>query len=129
MNAPTVKRWTKISLRTLHLVSVAGVGGGILFSIDKAVWLNYWWLALASGVLMMAIDIISNPVWLVQVRGLAIYLKLVLLGILGACPQWAGPILLTVIILSSVISHAPGNLRYYSIYHRKVISSSGDSKG
>jgi hypothetical protein len=108
---------------------VAGVGGGILFGIEKAVWMNYWWLALASGVLMMIIDIVSNPVWLVQVRGLAIYLKLVLLGILGVCPQWAGPILIIVIILSSVVSHAPGNLRYYSLYHKKVMSSSLDSKG
>ncbi len=129
MNGPTVKRWTKISLRSLHLVSVAGVGGGILFSLDKTVWVNYWWLALASGVLMMAIDIVSNPVWLVQVRGLVIYLKLVMLAVLGAFPQWAGMILLMIIILSSVISHAPGNLRYYSIYHKKVILSSFDSKG
>lgn len=129
MKGPTVKRWTKISLRTLHLVSVAGVGGGILFGLDKAVWVNYWWLALTSGVLLMAIDIVSNPVWLVQVRGLAIYLKLVLLGMMDVCPQWAGSILLIVIVLSAVISHAPGNLRYYSIYHKKVISSSNDSKG
>ena len=129
MKGPTVKRWTKISLRTLHLVSVAGVGGGILFGLDKAVWVNYWWLALTSGVLLMAIDIVSNPVWLVQVRGLVIYLKLVMLAVMGAFPQWAGMILLMVIILSSVISHAPGNLRYYSIYHKKVILSSNNSKG
>ena len=129
MKNPTIKRWTKISLRTLHLVSVAGVGGGILFGLDKAVWVNYWWLALASGVLMMAIDIVSNPVWLVQVRGLVIYLKLVMLAILGAYPQWGGTLLLMIIILSAVISHAPGKLRYYSVYHNKVISSSNDSKG
>jgi hypothetical protein len=129
MNGSTIKRWTKISLRSLHLVSVAGVGGGILFGLDKTVWVNYWWLALASGVLMMAIDIVSNPVWLVQVRGLVIYLKLVMLAVMGAFPQWAGMILLMVIILSSVISHAPGNLRYYSIYHKKVILSFNDSKG
>jgi len=129
MNGSTIKRWTKISLRSLHLVSVAGVGGGILFGLDKTVWVNYWWLALASGVLMMAIDIVSNPVWLVQVRGLVIYLKLVMLAVMGAFPQWAGMLLLMVIILSSVISHAPGNLRYYSIYHKKVILSSNDSKG
>ena len=129
MNGSTIKRWIKISLRSLHLVSVAGVGGGILFGLDKTVWVNYWWLALASGVLMMAIDIVSNPVWLVQVRGLVIYLKLVMLAVMGAFPQWAGMLLLMVIILSSVISHAPGNLRYYSIYHKKVILSSNDSKG
>ena len=129
MDTTTLKRWTKISLRTLHLVAVAGVGGGILFGIERDLWVNYWWLALASGVLLMAIDIVSNPVWLIQIRGLVIYLKLVLLAIMGAFPQWAGMIMLAVIILSSVISHAPGNLRYYSVYHRKVISSSSNSKG
>lgn len=129
MNTSTVKRWTKISLRTLHLLSVAGVGGGIFFGLEQAAWLNYWWLALVSGALMMLIDIISNPVWIVQVRGLAIFLKLILLVFLGNWPSLDGLILAVIIIISGVISHAPGNLRYYSIYHRKIISSSNDSKG
>lgn len=129
MNTSTVKRWTKISLRTLHLLSVAGVGGGIFFGLEQAAWLNYWWLALVSGALMMLIDIISNPVWIVQVRGLAIFLKLILLVFLGNWPSLDGLILAVIIIISGVISHAPGNLRYYSIYHRRVISSSNDSKG
>ena len=129
MNSPTVKRWTKISLRALHLVSLAGVGGGILFGLEKVTWINYWWLALASGVLLMAIDIVSNPVWLVQIRGLVIYLKLALLAMLGLLPQWDSTLLLVVVIMSAVISHAPGRLRYYSVYHKKVIASSSDSKG
>ncbi len=129
MNTTTTKRWTKISLRTLHLVAVAGVGGGILFGLEKDLWINYWWLALVSGVLMMAIDIISNPVWVVQVRGLVIFFKLILLALLGLNTSWDNILLLVIIILSGIISHASGNLRYYSIYHRKVLSSSKDSKG
>ena len=129
MNKLTVKRWTKISLRTLHLLAVAGVGGGILFGLEKDLWINYWWLALVSGVLMMAIDIVSNPVWIVQVRGLVIFLKLILLAFLGSNPSLDGLLLAVIIIMSGIISHAPGQLRYYSLYHRKVISSSNDSKG
>ena len=129
MKKLTVKRWTKISLRTLHLLAVAGVGGGILFGLEKDLWINYWWLALVSGVLMMAIDIVSNPVWMVQVRGLVIYLKLILLAFLGSNPSLDGLLLAVIIIMSGIISHAPGQLRYYSLYHRKVISSSKDSKG
>ena len=129
MKKLTVKRWTKISLRTLHLLAVAGVGGGILFGLEKDLWINYWWLALVSGVLMMAIDIVSNPVWMVQVRGLVIYLKLILLAFLGSNPSLDGLLLAVIIIMSGIISHAPGQLRYYSFYHRKVISSSNDSKG
>ena len=129
MNKLTIKRWTKISLRTLHLLAVAGVGGGILFALEKDLWINYWWLALVSGVLMMVIDIVSNPVWIVQVRGLVIFLKLILLAFIGSNPSLDGLLLAVIIIMSGIISHAPGQLRYYSLYHRKVISSSNDSKG
>jgi len=125
----TIKRWTKISLRTLHLLAIAGVGGGILFTLEKDLWINYWWLALASGALMMLMDIISNPVWFVQVRGIVIVLKLVLLALLGIFPGWDSFLLAVIIIISAVISHAPGRLRYYSLYHRRVISSDSDSKG
>ena len=129
MNKATIKRWTKISLRTLHLLAVAGVGGGILFGLEKELWINYWWLAMASGVLMMLLDIISNPVWMVQVRGVSIFIKLILLACLGSNPDWDGPLVVLIIIISSVISHAPGKLRYYSVYHRRVITSNNDTKG
>lgn len=129
MDKPTLKRWIKISLRTLHLVSVAGAGGGIIFAVEKELWINYWWLALLSGGLMMLIDIISNPVWLVQVRGLVMYIKLGLLLLLGGDPSNDALALMIIIVLSGFISHAPGKLRYYSVYHRKVITSAYDSKG
>lgn len=125
----TIKRWIKISMRTLHLLAVAGVGGGILFAIEKDQWINYWWLAVISGALMMCIDIVSNPVWLVQVRGLTIFLKLFLLALLGCWPAYDGILLAIIIIMSAIISHAPGKLRYYSFYHRKVLDSRSDTKG
>ena len=124
-----VKRWSKISLRTLHLVAVAGVGGGILFALEKDLWINYWWLALVSGVLMMLMDIVANPVWMVQVRGFVILVKLILLALLVSYPAWDSVLLFVIIIISGVISHAPGKLRYYSLYHHRVINSDSDAKG
>ena len=129
MQSTILKRWTKIGLRTLHLLSVAGVGGGVLFGLDKGLWAAYWWLALASGALLMLIDIVSNPVWVVQVRGIVIFVKLLLLLFLGNDPALDRWLLIAVIVMSAVISHAPGSLRYYSIYHRKTIASKYDSKG
>ena len=129
MNRESIKRWTKISLRTLHLLSVAGVGGGILFGLEKSLWLEYWWLAMVSGALMVLIDVISNPVWLVQIRGVTVLVKLVLLILMVKFPSWDSALLMLIIIMSSVISHAPGKLRYYSVYHKKVIISVNDTKG
>ena len=125
----SIKRWTKIGLRTLHLLAVAGVGGGVLFGLDPVVWLNYWWLALASGGLLILIDSVANPLWIVQVRGLVIVVKLLLLALLGRYPAFDGLLLVIVIIISTVIAHAPGKIRYYSVYHRREISSSKDTKG
>jgi len=129
MNRTDAKRWIKISLRTLHLLSVAGAGGGILFGLEKGLWAGYWWLALVSGSLLMLIDIVSNPVWVVQVRGIVIFAKLLLLLFLGSYPSMDRWLLMVVIVMSAVISHAPGKLRYYSVYHRKTITSKYDSKG
>ena len=129
MNRESIKRWTKISLRTLHILAVAGVGGGILFGLDKSLWLNYWWLMIASGGLLMLMDIIPNPVWLIQIRGLTVLLKLVLLVFLGSYPAWDSFLLAVIIIISGVIAHAPSKLRCYSVYHRKVMLSDCDTKG
>ena len=129
MNRTAIKRWTKISLRTLHLLAVTGVGGGIIFALERDLWLNYWWLAIVTGGLMMLMDMVSNPVWIAQVRGLVIILKLVLLAFLGSFPAWDIYLLVFIIIVSGVVSHAPGKLRYYSVYHRKVITSDADTKG
>jgi len=129
MDRMTIKRWTKISLRTLHLVSVAGVGGGVLFALEKDLWLHYWWLALVSGAFMMLMDITANTVWVVQVRGIAIIVKLMLLLLLGLNPGWDNFLLVMMIIISAVISHAPGKVRYYSLYHLRVINSDQDLKG
>ena len=129
MDKASAKRWTKISLRTLHLLAVAGVGGGILFGVERDLWINYWWLAMVSGIFMMLVDIISNPVWIVQVRGISIFLKLALLILLVVYPDWDRPLVVVIIIISGVISHAPSRLRYYSMYHGKVITSNRDTKG
>ena len=129
MNTQSIKRWTKISLRTLHLVAVAGVGGGILFGLERELWYAYWLLSVASGVLLVLIDALVNPVWWIQIRGLSVYIKLALLLCLWKLPDWDVVLLLAIIVLSAVISHAPSTLRYYSVYHKKVLYSNLDTKG
>jgi len=100
-----------------------------MFNLEKDLWANYWWLAVVSGVLMMLMDILSNPTWLIQTRGLVIMIKLILFAFLGIHPDWDNLLLAIIIVMSAVISHAPGALRYYSFYHRRGIRSDNDSKG
>ncbi|MDG9666309.1 hypothetical protein ONV78_01095 [Hahella sp. CR1] len=123
------KRWLKIALRTLHILSVAGVCGGIWFGHGQEEWRGFWMFALASGLAMLLLDLLSNWLWLVQVRGAVILSKFVLFSMLGVYPSADRWLLTAIIVASVVISHAPGSIRYYSLLHRRVMRSLSDMKG
>lgn len=116
------KRWCKIGLRTLHLFGIAGIGGAYLYQAPAADWQPFLWLTLISGVSMVLIELWSHCIWLLQVRGLAITLKLALLGLATLLPSAAEPwLLFAIITISGIISHAPSRQRYYSpFYGRKI---------
>lgn len=116
------QRWLNIALRTAHLVGISGVGGGFLFNLEFELWRYYLILTLVSGSLMMAIESWSNGVWLIQLRGFAIFLKLSLLAILliiGANSL----MMISVIVISGVIAHAPAKVRYYYIFKWRPLRS------
>lgn len=107
------QRGLNIALRSLHLIGVAGIGGGFLFTLDEAQWLPFWHLSLLTGIALTAIYIWTSALWLVQLKGLVIVFKLLLLWIAMLIPDWRGALFIMVIVLSAVIAHAPGTVRGY----------------
>lgn len=117
------KRWVKIALRTLHLFGITGVGGAFLYQAPLNDWRPFLWLTLASGTLMLLIELWSHCIWLLQLRGIAIGLKLVLLGLSVQLPPSFDPgLLFGVILISGVIAHAPSRQRYYSPFYGRRIT-------
>jgi len=101
-------------------MGIGGVAGGALFQLPIELWLNYLYITVLSGCSMVIIEIWSNGIWLIQLRGLATLLKLAVLSlalISGLQPY----MIFSAIILSGIFAHAPGKVRYYSIFHGKVI--------
>ena len=115
------QRWLRISLRTLHLIGVSGLGGAFLFEVDPSLWLPYWWLVMISGSLLMLIELWISGIWLLQLAGQAILLKLLLLAAIKWWPAADMVLFIVIIIISGVISHAPARWRHYSIWHRRVL--------
>lgn len=115
----TGMRWVNIALRTLHLVGVAGLGGAYLYAAPRPLWEPYLWLTLVSGLGLVAVSVYSNGIWLLQMRGVIILFKLGLLGIMLWWPAFSLELGVSVIVLSSIIAHAPASLRYYSPWHRR----------
>ncbi|WP_432696531.1 hypothetical protein ACQUQP_18650 [Marinobacterium sp. YM272] len=117
------KRYISLTLRGLHLVGVAGVAGLFLFQLPFEQWYLYGLLALVSGVLMMVMEIWGDGVWLFQLRGQAVLLKLVLLAAALIWPASATINFILIVLLSAFFSHAPGKIRYYSIWHGEVVKA------
>lgn len=114
-------RGLNIALRTLHLIGIAGIGGAYLYPVDHHAWQPYLWLTVLSGLGLVAVSLYGNGIWLIQLRGLVILLKLLLLSLLTFLPEVAFQGGIVVIVLSSVIAHAPGKWRYYSPWHRRCV--------
>ena len=116
------QRWVNILLRTLHLIGVAGLGGGFLYLALGEEWRGYLSLTLGSGLALSVIEAWSNGVrnWLLQLCGLAVLAKILLLGAMYWFPAARLPLFLLVIVISSVISHAPARVRHFSAWRDSV---------
>jgi hypothetical protein len=118
-------RWLNITLRSLHLVGMAGLAGGYLYQISAAALLPFWTITLYSGLAMVGLSIWSDGRWLLQLRGVVILGKLLLLWSLpwlaSHLEQGGGWGFVVMILLSSVIAHAPARVRYRFVVHLQGI--------
>ncbi len=112
-------RWVNICMRSIHLIGVAGIGGGFIFELETTQWQTFWHLALVSGVLLTLLYIWQSGMWLLQLKGQVIICKLLLLGLALALPEWRTELFIMVIIFSSIIAHAPGNVRGFLLFSRR----------
>ena len=107
------RRWLKIGLRTLHIVAFSALVGGVLLDGNTTrlgTWLQF---SMLTGAAMVAVELHRSLLWLRELRGLAILVKVAMLGIAFHEPRWTSALLIAVIVLSSVVSHMPGRYRYW----------------
>ncbi len=122
----SVRRLTKVMVRTIHLIGMAGMFGAAMYGASEP---TYFYLTMVSGIVLVGMEAWSGWIWFVQLRGLAVYVKLLLLLSLHFALQHTIVILILVIAISGFMSHAPGWIRYYSLLHRKVVYSQKDLLG
>lgn len=109
-----VVRWLNISLRSLHLIGIAGLAGGYLFGLLETQWAAYRHLTLASGALLAGVYLWPDRTWLLKLKGQAIVLKLALLALAFIEPRWRAALFVLVIVLSAVFAHAPDRVRSWA---------------
>ncbi|MBO1271220.1 hypothetical protein J3L11_06090 [Shewanella sp. 4t3-1-2LB] len=124
-----IKRITKTTLRGLHVLGIAGAGGGILLQIPDAQWLNYWIMTMITGCLLMLWEVVRDWRWLIQLKGVLTLLKIAILMCFTIVPEYKVELVTIIILLSVLVTHGPSSLRHYSIIHRRQIHSKEEIKG
>lgn len=122
--APRRFRWARpvqLVLRSLHIAAMALVVGGIPFGADFQALRGPILLTLVSGVLLFAVDLAKDLAILTQGSGVAVLLKLGLLGLGVLQPAARLPWYLAATLVASVGSHMPGTWRHFSFLTWKVL--------
>jgi len=70
-----------------------------------------------TGGAFAALECYHAPIWLVQLRGVATVVKLLLVACVALRWELRVLLLTAAIAIGSVASHMPGRLRYFSILH------------
>jgi hypothetical protein len=107
------KRWLNVALRGVHLGGLVLLGASLLGAGQTSLGAS---VTFVSGLLMFAIDTWANPPHLREVAGFGILVKLLLVGLMAWQPAWALPIFWLVLVISTLLSHAPGAFRHRQLF-------------
>ena len=121
-----VERTLRTTLRTLHVLAVGAYFGGHVFSVAPERLIPALVGVVVTGGLFALFETVCAPVWIVQIRGVATLVKLLLLAsvpLFWAQRLW---ILALIMAIGVVITHAPSQIRYYSVLHRRVVHTLGN---
>jgi len=120
---PHARAWN-VASRTIHLAAVSVLVGGHVFDAPPERLEPWLWLAVASGAVLIAIEVYGTFDWLAQGSGLFVLAKLALLLTIPFAWSWRVPILFAAVALAGVGSHMPGRYRHYSLIYRRNMKGS-----
>jgi hypothetical protein len=115
-------RWWNIAARTVHLAATGTLLGGHVFGVAPETLYPLLWTAIVTGGVMIAVEVIPTAHWAHQVCAIFVYVKLLILCLVPLLWPYRVPMLLAVLVLASVGSHAPRRVRHYSLWYRRVMA-------
>ena len=109
------ERWLRTMLRTVHIASMAVLLGGHFFDVPAAQLHGALIWTVASGVLMVLLEVYGTLNWLFEVRGLVTVLKVGLVCAVVVFWEQRVWLLMAALAIGSLSSHAKAEIRYFSI--------------
>lgn len=107
------KRWLNVLLRTVHVGGIVLLGAALLGAGNLTTGSL---VTLFSGLAMFAIDLWANPAHLRETAGFGVVIKLALVGLMAGLPDAAPALFWMILVVSTLLSHAPGGLRHRQLF-------------
>ena len=122
----SLERWLSVALRTAHLAGVVWVGAAVVAgqSVDPRATA----LMLASGVALLLAELRAGRMALLELAGAVVLLKLALMVWMALDARQAAWIFWTLLVVSSISSHAPKAWRHWPA-SRQTRASSASKPG
>ena len=118
-------RALRTSLRTAHVIAFSTYYGGHVYGVGAERLVPALVATIITGGAFLALELWSAPVWLVQIRGVATFVKLALIASVAVLWDWRIFLLTLVMVIGVVNSHMPSRYRYYSLLHRREVGDGG----
>lgn len=115
------QRWVRISIRTVHLLSMGLLIGGFAAGVPLQHLAGPFWWTLGSGVVFVAVELHASCIFLLQLKGIAVLTKTLLFLLAWAEPDRAMTCFVISVIIGGVSSHMPGKFRYFSPLHGRAV--------
>jgi len=116
-------RATQVLLRSLHIAAMALVVGGVARGADFDTLCTPILCTLISGLLLLVVDLARRCLVLTQGSGLALFLKLALLGLGNLFPAARLEWYLAATLAASIGAHMSGDWRHFSFLTWRVMKS------
>lgn len=115
----TYRRTADIAFRTIHIISASLLFGGHFFGIPKEQLTPFLAITILTGVALILSSCHFDRYWANHVSGAAVILKLLLLSLVLILWEYRVPILISVMLIGAIVSHAPSWFRNYMIIAHK----------
>lgn len=112
-------------LRTAQILAFAALYADPVYGVAAELLVPSLIAMLATGRALMGFEVYQTRLWLVQLRGIATFAKLVLVAGVAIFWDFRLPLLTLVVAIGVVTSHMPGRDRCNSLLHRREVRERG----
>ena len=115
------RRGIRPLLRALHIMTTGVLLGGHIFEQSAELLLPWLWGSIGTGLALFATDLYASAAVILEVRGMAVFVKIGLLMLIPVMWDHRVALLTAALIIGAISSHLPRTYRHLLLFFRDKV--------